>query len=60
VFDTVDLFAGDRDLRVSGLGNVWVVVSTSIFPTGGGANPTMMLLMLAMRRVDQLSDELRQ
>jgi choline dehydrogenase-like flavoprotein len=49
----------DRDLRVFGLGNV-SVVSTSIFPTGGGATPTMMLLMLALRLVDQLSDELRQ
>jgi choline dehydrogenase-like flavoprotein len=47
----------DRNLRVFGLCNV-SVVSTSVFPTGGGANPTMMLLMLALRVVHQLSTEL--
>jgi len=44
----------DRDLRVFGLNNLYVL-STSVLPTGGGANPTMMLLMLAMRCVDHLS-----
>jgi choline dehydrogenase-like flavoprotein len=43
----------DGDLRVFGLRNV-SVASTSVFPTGGGANPTMMLLMLALRLVDQI------
>jgi len=49
----------DPDRRVFRLGNV-SVVTTSVFPTGGGASPSMILLMLALRRVDQLSDELRQ
>ncbi len=44
----------DRDLRVFGLDNLYVL-STSVLPTGGGANPTMMLLMLAMRCIDHLS-----
>ncbi len=47
----------DPDLSVFGLRNV-SVVSTSVLPTGGGANPTMMLLMLALRLVDQLSNQL--
>jgi choline dehydrogenase-like flavoprotein len=43
----------DADLRVFGLPNLRVL-STSVFPTGGGANPTMMLLMLGLRCVDQM------
>jgi choline dehydrogenase-like flavoprotein len=30
------------------------ILSTSVFPTGGGANPTMMLLMAAFRLADRL------
>jgi choline dehydrogenase-like flavoprotein len=30
------------------------LISTSVLPTGGGANPTMMALMLGVRCVDQL------
>lgn len=43
----------DADLRTFALPNLRVL-STSVFPTGGGANPTMMLMMLALRCVDQV------
>ncbi len=43
----------NRDLQVFGYTNLRVV-STSVFPTGGGSNPTMMLLMLGLRCVEQL------
>ena len=46
----------DNHLRVFGLRNA-TVASTSAFPTGGGANPTMMLLMLSLRLVDELSEQ---
>lgn len=36
------------DLRVFGLQNV-AVCATSVLPSGGGANPTMMVLLLALR-----------
>ncbi|TRL39421.1 GMC oxidoreductase [Rhizobium straminoryzae] len=42
----------DADLRMFGAPQVQLL-STSVLPTGGGANPTMMLLLLAMRCVDQ-------
>ena len=48
----------DPDLRVFGLRNTRVV-STSVLPTGGGANPTMMAFMLAFRCSDDLTRELR-
>jgi choline dehydrogenase-like flavoprotein len=35
------------------------VVSTSVLPTGGGANPTMMLLLLAIRCVDHAVKSLK-
>lgn len=38
----------DRDLRMFGLPQVQIL-STSVLPSGGGANPTMMLLLLAVR-----------
>jgi choline dehydrogenase-like flavoprotein len=44
----------DEHLRVFGLANLRVV-STSVLPTGGGGNPTMMLLMLGLRCVDDLA-----
>ena len=43
----------DSDLRVFGVANLRVV-STACFPTGGSANPTMMLILFALRAVDQL------
>lgn len=47
----------DSSLKVFGLSNVYVV-STSVLPTGGGANPTMMAAMLAFRCVDHLVSEI--
>lgn len=44
----------DKDLRVFGLPNL-TLCSTSVLPSGGGANPTMMMLLLAMRCVDRLT-----
>lgn len=38
----------DRDLRTFCVNNL-SVISTAVFPSGGGANPTMMLLMMALR-----------
>jgi choline dehydrogenase-like flavoprotein len=42
----------DKDLNLFGVHNVQLL-ATSVLPTGGGSNPTMMLLLLAMRCVDQ-------
>jgi choline dehydrogenase-like flavoprotein len=42
----------DRDLNLFGMPNVQLL-ATSVLPTGGGANPTMMLFLLAMRCIDQ-------
>jgi choline dehydrogenase-like flavoprotein len=43
----------DRDLRVFGVPNLRVL-STAVFPTGGSANPTMMLILMAFRCARQL------
>lgn len=42
-----------RDLSVFGLPNL-TVCATSVLPTGGGANPTMMLMLLAFRHIDNI------
>ncbi len=42
----------DRDLKLFAFPRIQLL-STSVLPTGGGANPTMMLLLLALRCVDQ-------
>lgn len=42
----------DRDLRMFALPQIQLL-ATSVLPTGGGANPTMMLLMLMFRCVEQ-------
>lgn len=47
----------DRDLRVFGIANA-TVAATSVFPTAGGSNPTMMLAMATLRAVDRISREL--
>lgn len=47
----------DKDLRVFSIRNLRVV-ATSVLPTGGGANPTMMLLALALRCVADISRQL--
>ena len=43
----------DADCRVHGLGNLYVAGS-SVFPTGGWANPTLTILALALRLADKL------
>jgi choline dehydrogenase-like flavoprotein len=47
----------DRDFRAFGIPNL-TVVATSAFPTGGGANPTMMLILATLRAADRISAEL--
>jgi choline dehydrogenase-like flavoprotein len=42
----------DKDLNLFGVPNVQLL-ATSVLPTAGGANPTMMLFLLAMRCIDQ-------
>jgi choline dehydrogenase-like flavoprotein len=44
----------DRDLKVHGMQNIYIAGS-SVFPTGGGANPTLTLVMLAERLGTHLS-----
>lgn len=46
----------DKDLNLFGVANVQLL-ATSVLPTGGGANPTMMLLLLAMRCVNRHANE---
>ena len=43
----------DRDCRVHETSNLFVAGS-SVFPTPGGATPTLMLVALAMRLADHL------
>jgi choline dehydrogenase-like flavoprotein len=45
------------DLRLFYVKNV-SVVATSVLPTAGGANPTMMLMMLALRCADNVAQDL--
>jgi choline dehydrogenase-like flavoprotein len=49
--------ATDADGRVHGLGNLWVAGS-SLFPTGGWANPTLTIVALALRSAERISAEL--
>jgi len=46
----------DRDCRVHGYGNLWVAGS-SVFPTGGYANPTLTIVALGLRLADALARE---
>lgn len=48
----------DRDLRSFAVPNL-TVVSTSTFPSGGGANPTMTMMMFALRAADAVNGRLR-
>lgn len=48
----------DPDCRVFGISNLYVAGS-SVFPTGGYANPTLTLVALAIRLADRLKAELR-
>ena len=47
----------DRDGRVHGIANLYVAGS-SVFPTGGSANPTLTLVALALRLAEHLKTEL--
>jgi choline dehydrogenase-like flavoprotein len=47
----------DAAARVHGMGNLWVAGS-SLFPTGGWANPTLTVVALALRTAERLSAEL--
>lgn len=44
----------DADLKVHGMANLHLA-STSVFPTGGWANPTFTLVALALRLADRLA-----
>jgi choline dehydrogenase-like flavoprotein len=48
----------DADLRCFHVRNMWLA-STSVFPTGGGENPTLMLILFTMRLADHLNDRIR-
>ncbi|HEX8498713.1 MAG TPA: GMC family oxidoreductase [Actinomycetales bacterium] len=48
----------DADCRVHGTANLYVAGS-SVFPTGGYANPTFTIVTLALRLADRLRAELR-
>jgi choline dehydrogenase-like flavoprotein len=47
----------DANLRTFRVSNLHVV-STSAFPSGGGANPTFMLMAFALRAANRLAAEL--
>ena len=44
--------------RVHGLPNLFIGGS-SLFPTGGWANPTLTILALSLRTADRVADEIR-
>lgn len=46
----------DRNLQTFAIPNL-SVVATSVFPTGGGANPTMMLVLAALRVADRMASK---
>lgn len=48
----------DSDGRVHGIDNLFIAGS-SLFPTGGWANPTLTIVALALRTADTISAELR-
>ena len=48
----------DADCRVHGVSNLYVAGS-SVFPTGGYANPTLTLIALAIRLADNLKQQLK-
>ncbi|HEX6374385.1 MAG TPA: GMC family oxidoreductase [Allosphingosinicella sp.] len=48
----------DADGRIHGLANLWVAGS-SLFPTGGWANPTLTIVALALRSAEKISAELK-
>jgi len=48
----------DADCRVHGLSNLYIS-SSSVFPTGSFANPTLTIVALALRLVEHLDNRLR-
>lgn len=48
----------DSQLRPFDISNV-TVLATSVFPNGGGANPTLMLFLLAFRCVNKIANDIR-
>jgi choline dehydrogenase-like flavoprotein len=46
----------DRDCRVHGMANLFIAGS-SVFPTGGSANPTLTIVALALRLADRLQEQ---
>jgi choline dehydrogenase-like flavoprotein len=48
----------DEHCRVHGVGNLYVAGS-SVFPTGGYANPTLTLCALAIRLADRVKREMQ-
>ena len=46
-----------KDLRVFNMKNI-TLAATSVLPTSGGSNPTMTLLLLALRAVDKIKNDL--
>jgi choline dehydrogenase-like flavoprotein len=44
----------DSNLRSFDVPNLWIA-STSTFPSGGGANPTLTLMLFTMRLADHLA-----
>ena len=44
----------DPNLKVFGISNLWTA-STAAFPSGGGANPTLTLILFVMRLADHLA-----
>jgi choline dehydrogenase-like flavoprotein len=48
----------DAELRTFRVPNL-SIAATSIFPTGGGANPTMMLMLASLRLADRLAISMR-
>ena len=47
----------DENCRVHGVANLYVAGS-SVFPTGGMANPTLTIVALALRLADHIKERL--
>ncbi|MGP0094521.1 MAG: GMC oxidoreductase [Xanthobacteraceae bacterium] len=48
----------DSNLRSFEIPNLWTA-STAVFPSGGGANPTLTLMLFTMRLADHLSNTIK-
>jgi choline dehydrogenase-like flavoprotein len=47
----------DRNLRSFKVPNLWIA-STSAFPSGGGENPTLTLILFTLRLADHLGSRI--